>query len=294
MQHDQRHSNDLRQRIGFTDPAGLKNFHAARGVEQRTNDQNNDVAAEDQHRDPPGNFVRRGEHQKHSAQQELVGDGIKILPYNGLLFHQARQQAIQAVTDAGGNKDGQGPVVMVAQHRNHGERNKDQAEQGEQVRRGAQLADHGWGSSKYLAMFTPVLATNWSAREGSSPFWPSASIRCTRCMGKKTRLAVADSPVFTSWVKSSSDCKSMPRRLTPAGLSDSIKPQNFSRGLVRVTRTICPVFILWQPLALPVPAFECCSFECYNKVITRRRRRLATTGLRFRGCEKACPKLILT
>src|SRR6266700_3176566 len=42
----------------------------------------------------------------------------------------------------------------------------------------------------------------------------------------------------------------MPRRLTPAGFRDSIMPQNFSRGLFKVTRTICPVFIWWQPLAL--------------------------------------------
>src|ERR1700684_659790 len=68
-------------------------------------------------------------------------------------------------------------------------------------------------------------------------------MRCTRCMGKKITLAVVASPDFTRCVKSSSDCKSTPRRLAPAGVRASRMPQNFSRGFCSVTRTRCPGFM---------------------------------------------------
>src|SRR5262249_20333848 len=104
----------------------------------------------------------------------------------------------------------------------------------------AQLADHGRGSWKNLWTSTPVWARKCSDREGSSWLCRSSSIFCTRCMGKNTTLALAASPDFTSWVKSSSDCKSTPRTFTPAGSRDISTPQNFSRGLYKVTRTSCP------------------------------------------------------
>src|ERR1051326_4520011 len=213
-------------------------------VEQRANDQNNDVAAEDQDRYRPADDVRNREHQKHGAQEQLVGDRVQILAQRCFLLQYAGQEAVQSISDSGGHKDDQRPAIVLLLDCDYYKRNKDQAHQREQVGGGAELAQHYCCSWKYLPMSTPVLAANWSASEGSSPLRPSTSIRCTRCMGKNTTLGVADSPDFTICVKSSSDCKSTPRRLTPAGVSASTMPQNFSRGFCKVTSTSCPVFIL--------------------------------------------------
>src|SRR5262245_7346886 len=77
-------------------------------------------------------------------------------------------------------------------------------------------------------------------------------------MGKKTTLALAGSPDFTIWVKSSSDCRSTPRRLTPAGVSEIMTPQNFSRGFCRVTRTSCPEFMALAGLLPSGFPLRCC------------------------------------
>src|SRR5579864_198185 len=200
---NQRNSNDLRHGVGLPPPAWLENTDQAGGPEQSADDHNDDVTGEDQYGHAPGNLVRGGEHQEHGAEQELVSNGIKVLPQDRPLFEQAGEQPVQAVADSGHNEQSQGPDEVVFQHRDHGERNKDQAQQGEQVGGGEQLRNHPSGPWKNRLADLPALAANCSASEGIPPFAASSSTRSTRCMGKKTALAEVVSPDFTSWAKSS-------------------------------------------------------------------------------------------
>src|SRR5258708_22521394 len=61
-----------------------------------------------------------------------------------------------------------------------------------------------------------------------------------RCMGKKTTAGVKGSPLFTIKIRSSNEASSAPLRLRPSEARARIIPQNFSRGLHRVTKTSAP------------------------------------------------------
>src|SRR5947208_2559894 len=77
--------------------AGAEDLHGAGGVEQSTDNQDDDVAAEDQDGVWPANNMRNREHEEHRAQQQLVGNGVKVLAQGGLLFQHTSQQAVQPV-----------------------------------------------------------------------------------------------------------------------------------------------------------------------------------------------------
>src|SRR5436305_2231141 len=240
MQHHYRDCGNLRHGVGLAKPTGTENLQGPGDVEQRTDNHNNDVAAEDQHGDGPADLVHGGEHQEHGAEQQLVRNRIKILAKQGLLFQEAGQQSIQPVSDSSHNEEGQRPEIVIIQHRNHDKRNKDKAGQGEQVGSGTQLPDHPASSPNKLLTGLPDFAVNCSASDGMSPLRASSSTRSMRCIGKNTALAPAGSPDLTSCANSSKERRSIPWRLTPACSSESTTPQNFSRGLLRVTSTVEP------------------------------------------------------
>ncbi len=142
MQQHQEDGQDLRHGVGLAQPAGPENLHGPGDVEQSADDHDDGIAAEDQNRDPPFDLSHRREHQEHGAEQQLVGNRIQVLAERGLLLHQAGQQAVQPVTDAGDDEDCQRPAIVAAQHGDHGKGHKDQPQQREQVGRGTQLPDH--------------------------------------------------------------------------------------------------------------------------------------------------------
>src|ERR1041385_6562136 len=113
MQERQGHADDLRCRIGLAKPAWPEDLHDSCRVEQRANDQNNDVAAEDQDRYRPADDVRNREHQKHRAQEQLVGDRVQILAQRCFLLQYAGQEAVQSISDSGGHKDDQRPAIVL-------------------------------------------------------------------------------------------------------------------------------------------------------------------------------------
>ena len=57
--------------------------------------------------------VLDGEHEKHRAHQELVGDGVEILAEDGLLMQGAGEQAVESVAEAGENEERQRPFEIV-------------------------------------------------------------------------------------------------------------------------------------------------------------------------------------
>src|SRR5260221_4926776 len=129
IEQRQRHADNLGRRIGFAEPGWPEDFHGAGGVKQSADDQDDDVAAENQDGVRPANNVGDGEHEKHGAEQQLVGDRIKVLSQRGFLLQYARQQAVKPVGDPGGNKNYQRPGVILQLDGNHHEGNEDQLHQ---------------------------------------------------------------------------------------------------------------------------------------------------------------------
>src|SRR5206468_4792784 len=124
------------------------------------------------------------------------------------------------------------------------ERQKHHSQQRELVRSSQQLGELHWRSSaawwraNTASGSSPVLvAKRWESEE-ILPSGRSSSIRSMRCVGKKTTPGEICSPSFTIETRSSNEANSMPHRDTPSGLSESIAPQNFARGLPSVSRTM--------------------------------------------------------
>src|ERR1700722_9248798 len=174
------------------------------------------------------------------------------------------QQAIESVAESGDHEDGQRPQISPLDQMDHDEGNKNHAQQRELVGRREELREpharsfavcegerpsaseaaswsgrRGFGASATEGS-SPVFATKRCDREGRLPSGESSSTRSMRCMGKKTTAGVKGSPFFTSNVRSSKEASSAPLRLRPSPSRERIIPQNFSRGLLRVTMTTAP------------------------------------------------------
>src|SRR4051812_13349500 len=94
----------------------------------------------------------------------------------------------------------------------------------------------------------PVFARKRCESDGKLPSGGSRSTRSIRCMGKNTIAGVKGSPSRTMTVRSSKEASSAPLRLSPSGASARIIPQNFSRGLLKVTMTSAPEMNTSRPL----------------------------------------------
>ena len=144
---------------------------------------------------------------------------------------------------------------MTAHEIDNNERQKHHAQERELVRSSEQLGElHCWSSVIRWRENTetgskPVLAAKRWESEGIFPSGKSSSIRSIRCVGKKTTPGETCSPSFTIETKSSNEANSMPQRDTPSGLSESIAPQNFSRGLPSVSSTMVPGWNGFSPRA---------------------------------------------
>jgi len=87
---------------------------------------------------------------------------------------------------------------------------------------------------------SPVLAKKRWESEDRLPSGRSSTTRSIRCMGKKTTAGVNGSPSLAIAAISSNEASSTPLSRRPSGASARIIPQNFSRGLPRLTITSVP------------------------------------------------------
>ena len=112
-QENEKDSGDLRKSVGLAKNAGTKIPQAGDGEKHGAGGENGNVAAEDQHRKLPRNLVQDREHEKHRAQQKLVGDRVEILAEQSLLMECAGEQSIQAIAEARDNEDEPVPTNSV-------------------------------------------------------------------------------------------------------------------------------------------------------------------------------------
>ena len=168
-QHHKENRSHLGKGVGLAKDAGTEVAQAGDGVEHRAGAQNRDIAAEDQHGVLPRNLMQNGQHHEHGAEQKLVRDGIEILAEHSLLLERPRQQSIQAITEAGQDKQHERPPVVAGHQVDHDEGHEHHAQQGELVGRSEQLGQlhcrspPAWNPAIRLAVSTeagsrPVLA----------------------------------------------------------------------------------------------------------------------------------------
>jgi hypothetical protein len=109
-------------------------------VQQRRDDENAEIAAEDQDSDAPGDQPFVHEDEEKRAEQQLVRDWIEILSEQRALMQDARQQPIQPVADTGHNKEREGDLVVVVQHCHHQEGDDAEAQEGKLVGRSPKVS----------------------------------------------------------------------------------------------------------------------------------------------------------
>ena len=80
-----------------------------------------------------------GEHEKHGAHQQFVGDGVEILAEQGLLMQGAGEQAVEAVAQSGENEQRQRPFEIVLDQIDDDEGQENHAQQRELIGRGQDL-----------------------------------------------------------------------------------------------------------------------------------------------------------
>ena len=80
-----------------------------------------------------------GEHQKHGAHQQLVGDGIEILPELRLLFERAGEQAVETIAKPSQHEQQQRGDMMISKQIDNDEGKENHAQQSELVGRSQQL-----------------------------------------------------------------------------------------------------------------------------------------------------------
>src|SRR5271156_4920114 len=262
QQHEE-NRGDLGEGVGFAEDAGTKIAQAGNHEEHAADHQDGDIAAEDDDRICPGDHPLDGEHEKHGAHQQLVGDGIEILAEQRLLMQGAGEEAVEAIAESGENEERQRPFEIVLDQIDDDEWQEDHPQQGELVGRGEDLP-------QVHRSFSPPDSSRKRSPRESRPVWPrnsltrsgagscpvfsakrwasermfpsgrSSSIRSTRCIGKNTTPEVKGSPFLICEARLSKDETSTPRRLSPSAERWRIAPQNFSRGLPNIAITSTP------------------------------------------------------
>ena len=136
--HDE--GDDLDEGVELAEEAGVEVAEGVGGEEQRGDEQDAEVAAEDEHGDVTRHESDVGEDEEESAEEELVGDGIEIEAEGGALGEPAGEQAVECVGDAGEHEEGEGDLVAAVEYLDDEEWNDEEPHDGEEVGRGAELA----------------------------------------------------------------------------------------------------------------------------------------------------------
>ena len=97
-------------------PAGAEIARSGGGEEYRADHHDANVAAEDQDGDAARDEPLVHEHEKERAEQQLVRNGIEIFAQSRALVQNAREQAVEAIADAGQDEESKCHAVPAVQH----------------------------------------------------------------------------------------------------------------------------------------------------------------------------------
>ena len=136
-QHDADGEN-LAETVGLTEQRGVEVAQVDDRIEDDGGEQHADVAAEDEDGNTRLQDAHVGEGKEEGTEQELVGDGVEILADAGALTEPAGEQAVHGVSKCGHEEEHKSGDETALEHREDQQGGKADAEQREQVRRGAE------------------------------------------------------------------------------------------------------------------------------------------------------------
>jgi hypothetical protein len=151
MQQHNRDGEHLRQRVGLAENAGFELPPSCRGVEDRRHQQDADISSEDQNRHTDGHQPFVQEHEEQGAEQEFVGDGVKILSQDGTLFEPPGQQAVERVGEPCDHEENEADFESVFEDGGDQEWRHANPQEREQVGRGAQRIEPWFYGDCHLA-----------------------------------------------------------------------------------------------------------------------------------------------
>ena len=156
-------AEDLDYGVELAEQTGAEVAQGAGGEEQRGDEQDAEVAAEDEHRDIARHQVHVGEHEEEGAEEQLVGNGVEVLAEGGALGEPSGEQAVEAVGEAGEDEEAEREAVVSVEDCDDQKWDDEQTREREQVGSGAELAEeiHRTGQAHRRAFWGWVPMASW-------------------------------------------------------------------------------------------------------------------------------------
>src|SRR5215472_6851245 len=214
--HDDQHGEDLETGIDLAQPRRAEVPQHVRNVQQRGDEQDAEVAAEDEHGDIARDHSNMREDKKECAEQRLVRDGIEKLAERCALLQDASEQTIQSVRDAGQPKKHECEDPVPVENLDDQKWNCEQPQHRQDVGQGADLSHltHRWRFAWYLIPDMRDAAGPGSGLERLLEHHrnlrlaiPVAQIKAMRCLAGTTRgnanllRPLLAAPVFGSFAE---------------------------------------------------------------------------------------------
>src|ERR1700676_122077 len=131
--HDREHQNDLECRSHLAVNARRKGPVTRDKQNHHSHHKNQNVAAENDNREPPRNLFLECQNNERRREQQLIGDWIEISAKRRPLIEAASEQAIDAVRKPGDNKNQQSPSIPLVRNKNKEERQEAEAQQSDLI-----------------------------------------------------------------------------------------------------------------------------------------------------------------
>ena len=119
MQQNNCHSSHLGQGVGLAEDAWFEFPSADRCIENRRHHQDSHIPAENQRRDTGGDQSLVHEHQKESAEQQLVGYRVEVLSQDSSLLQHPGYGAIQRIGQPCRHKEAEAQRIVVFKNGGH-------------------------------------------------------------------------------------------------------------------------------------------------------------------------------
>jgi len=132
-ENDVEDEGDLKEGGGFPKQARRKSAVALNQQDYGSDNQQQDVPAQDQYCQPPRNFLLHREHKEGGREQEFVGDRVKVRAERRFLVKRAREVAIDRVGERNKDKNHNSPLVSFVENKNQKKRQDAQTQEGDLI-----------------------------------------------------------------------------------------------------------------------------------------------------------------
>ena len=136
---DDEDSDDLGEGIELAQEAGPEIAQGIGGIEQRRDEQNTEVARKNEHRHVTRHQRHMGDRKEKRGEQELVRNGIEVLPQPRTLPEPAGNASVERIGDARRDEEREGNTIFMVKNLDDRKRNDEEPHQRKQIGCGAKL-----------------------------------------------------------------------------------------------------------------------------------------------------------